>query len=113
MRKSKIRRSSGVTLGNVGKSEDSKTDEERRDHDEEKLCKSIVKGLARRIREKHVILAEVGKEDQRVLCIDDVKDSARRMVTEFHESWRRLGTDRVSEFTFQMTSVSNQTNIRQ
>ena len=30
----------------------------RKDQDEDKLCKSIIKGLARRNREKHAILAE-------------------------------------------------------
>ena len=56
----------------VWKSENSTTDEERKEQDREKLCKSIVKGLARRNREKHAILAEVGEEDQRVMCIEDV-----------------------------------------
>ena len=33
---------------------------------------SIIEGLARRNRETHAMLAEVGEEDQRVLCIDSV-----------------------------------------
>ena len=39
---------------------------------EEKMCKSIIKGLARRIREEHAILAEIEEEQQHVICIDDV-----------------------------------------
>ena len=64
----------GVTIeqvGKVGKSENSKTQKERKDHNEEKLCRSIKKGLARRNREKHAILAEI-EEEQPVICIDDV-----------------------------------------
>ena len=38
-------------VGKVGKSENSQTDEERRnDQDEETLCKSTIEGLARRNR---------------------------------------------------------------
>ena len=48
------------------------TDEERTDQDEEKLCKSIVEGLARRNCEKHAMLAEIEEEEQHVVCIDDV-----------------------------------------
>ena len=43
-----------------------------KDREEEILRKSIIKDLTMQIREKHVILAEVGEEDQRFLCIDDV-----------------------------------------
>ena len=59
-------------LDKLEKSENSKTDEEKKDQDEEKWCKSVIRGLARRNREKHAILAEVGEGDQRVVCIDDV-----------------------------------------
>ena len=59
-------------VGNSGKLEKSKTDKERRRQHEEKLCKSIIKGIARRNREKHAILAEIEKEEQDVVCIDDV-----------------------------------------
>ena len=55
-----------------GKSENSKTDEERKDQDEDKQCKPIIQGLARRNREKRVILAEIEEEEQNVMCIDDV-----------------------------------------
>ena len=53
----------GVIIGNVGNPENSITDEEKKDQDEEKVCKSSIKGLARRNREKHAILAEVGEEE--------------------------------------------------
>ena len=46
-------------MGTVGKSDTSQTDEEKK----RKLRKSTIKGLARRSREKHAILAEV-REDQ-------------------------------------------------
>ena len=58
----------GVKIGKVGKSESSQTHEEREDQDQEKLCKSNIKGGARRNREKNAILAEVGEEDQRASC---------------------------------------------
>ena len=44
---------------------------ERKDQDEEELCKSIIKGLARLSREKHAMLAEI-EEEQPVIRIDDV-----------------------------------------
>ena len=59
-------------IGKVGKSENSKTDEERKDQEEEKLCKSITKGLPRRNHEKHAMLAEIEAEEQHVICIDDI-----------------------------------------
>ena len=58
-------------LETVGKSENSKTGEESKDQDEEQWCKSSIKRLARRHREEHAILAEVGEVDQRFLCFDD------------------------------------------
>ena len=39
---------------------------------EEKLCKSIVKGLARRQRERHAMLAEMDEENQDVVCVGDI-----------------------------------------
>ena len=42
---------------------------------EERLCKSIVKGLARRHRERHAMLADVEEEqeqEQDVICLDDI-----------------------------------------
>ena len=39
-------------LEKLEKSENSKTDEKKKDQDEEKWCKSVIKGLARRNREK-------------------------------------------------------------
>ena len=54
----------GNPIRKVGKSENFQNDEERRCQNEEKLCKSIIKGSARRNREKHAILAEI-EEKQR------------------------------------------------
>ena len=39
---------------------------------EERLCKSIIEGVARRNREKHAMLADVEKEEQDVMCFDDI-----------------------------------------
>ena len=39
---------------------------------EERLCKSIIKCLARRNREKYAMLAEVEEENQDVVCFDDI-----------------------------------------
>ena len=40
---------------------------------EERLCKSIMKGLARRNRERHAMLADVEEEqEQYVICFDDI-----------------------------------------
>ena len=50
-----------------------KIDEEMRSQSEERLCKSIIKGLARRNRERHAMLADVGEEqEQDVVCFDDI-----------------------------------------
>ena len=39
----------------------------------ERLCKSIMKGLARRNRERHAMLADVEEEqEQDVICFDDI-----------------------------------------
>ena len=65
----------GVKIGKGGKNgelKNSKIDEERRCQKEEKLCKSIIKDIARCGREKQAILAEVEEEEQDVRCIDDV-----------------------------------------
>ena len=59
-------------LEKVGKLENFTTDEEMRNQNEEKLCKSIVKGLPRRNRAKHAILAELEEGEQDVICVDDV-----------------------------------------
>ena len=49
----------GVKCGKVGKLENCKIDDKMHCRSEEKLCKSILKGLARRNREKHAMLADV------------------------------------------------------
>ena len=42
----------------------------RTDQDEEKLRKSIMKASQDKNREKHVILAETGEDEQHVICMD-------------------------------------------
>ena len=52
-----------------------KIDTEMSSQSEERLCKSIIKGLARRNREKHAMLADVEEEqeqEQDVICFDDI-----------------------------------------
>ena len=43
-----------------------------RSQSEERLCKSIIQGLARRNRERHAMLADVEEEEQDVICFDDI-----------------------------------------
>ena len=65
----------GVKFGKIGKCENSKTDEETCRRNEEKLCRSIMKGLTRRNCEKHAILADMEEtqgQEQDVVCFDDV-----------------------------------------
>ena len=63
----------GVKFGKIGKLEICKIDEEMCRRSEENLCKSILKGLANRSREKHAMLADVEEEqEQDVICIDDI-----------------------------------------
>ena len=63
----------GVKSGKDGKLENCKIDEEMWSQSEERLCKSIIKGLARRNRERHAILADVEEEqEQDVICFDDI-----------------------------------------
>ena len=55
------------------KLENCKIDEEMWCQSEEKLCKSITKGLARRNRERRAMLADVeGEQEQDVICFDDI-----------------------------------------
>ena len=49
----------GAKTGKVGKLENCNVDEEMWSQSEERLCKSIIKGLARRNRERHAMLADV------------------------------------------------------
>ena len=63
----------GVKTGKVGKQENCKIEEEMWSQSGERLCKSIIKGLARRNRERHAMLADVEEEqEQDVVCLDDV-----------------------------------------
>ena len=46
---------------------------------EEQLCKSIMKGLARRNPERQVMLAEMEEENRDVVCVDPLEKSCRGM----------------------------------
>ena len=62
-----------VKTGRVGKLENCKIAEEMWNQSEERFCKSIIKGLARRNRERHAMLADVEEEqEQDVICFDDI-----------------------------------------
>ena len=63
----------GVKSGKVGKLEYYKSDEGMLSQSEERLCRSIIKGLARRNYERRAMLADVEEEqEQDVICFDDV-----------------------------------------
>ena len=72
---------------------------------QEKLCKSILKGLARRKREKHALLVDVEeRREQYVICIDDITGKelpwhAVRKARELElKYWRDLGVyEKVNE----------------
>ena len=62
----------GVKFGKLG---NHKNDDKTQCRSEEKLCKSILKGLVKRNQEKHTMLADVEetqKEERNVVCYDDV-----------------------------------------
>ena len=52
----------GVKSGKFGKLEDYENDDETMNQSEERLCKSIIRGLVKRNHEKHTILADVGEK---------------------------------------------------
>ena len=60
----------GVRNGKFGKFENYENDDEMMSQSEERLCKSIIRGLVKRNHEKHTMLADVGQEqDQYVICL--------------------------------------------
>ena len=61
----------GVKIGKVGKLEGCRI-EEIRSQSEERLCKSTIRGLARRNHEKHAMLADVEEKEQDIICFDDI-----------------------------------------
>ena len=63
----------GVKSGKVGKLDNCKSDEGMLSQSEERLCRSIIKGLKRRNHERHTMLADVEEEqEQNVICFDDI-----------------------------------------
>ena len=61
----------GVKFGKLGELENCKSNREMLSQSEEKLCRLIIKGLARRNHERHTMLADVEKEqEQDVICFD-------------------------------------------
>ena len=55
----------GVKIGQVDKLENGRIDEEMRSQSEERLCKSIMKGFARRNSEKHIDVGRCGRRRTR------------------------------------------------
>ena len=63
----------GVKSGRVGKLENCKSNEGMLSQSEERLCRSIIKGLARRNNARHTMLADVEEEqEQDVIFFDDI-----------------------------------------
>ena len=63
----------GVKSGKFGKLENYENDDETMSQSEERVCKSIIRGLVKRNHEKHTMLADVGEEkEQGVICFDDI-----------------------------------------
>ena len=63
----------GVKSRNFGKLEKCENDKETWSQSEGRLCKSIIRGLAKRNNEKHTMLADVEEEqEQEVICFDDI-----------------------------------------
>ena len=54
----------GVKSRKVGKLENCENDVEMLSQSEERLCRSIIKGLARRNHERHTMLADVEEEQE-------------------------------------------------
>ena len=62
-----------VKSGKVGKLENCKNDEGMLSESEERMCRSIISGLARRNHERHTMLADVEEQqEQDVICFDDI-----------------------------------------
>ena len=65
----------GVKSGKFGKLKDYENDDDTMNQSEDRLCKSIMRGLGKRNHEKHTMLADVGDEqEQDVICFDDITD---------------------------------------
>ena len=63
----------GVKSVKFGKLENCESVEETRSQSEERLCKSIIRGLVKRNHEKHTMMADVEEEqEQGVICFDDI-----------------------------------------
>ena len=58
-------------LENLEKLENCKSDEGMLSQSEERLCRSIMQGLARRNHERHTMLADE-EQEQGVICFDDI-----------------------------------------
>ena len=86
----------GVKSGEFGKLENFENDDETMSQSEERLCKSIVRGLVRRNHEKHTMLADVGeKQEHNVICFDDItsKELPWHAVREARELERKYLRD--------------------
>ena len=65
-------------------------DDETMSQSEERFCKSIIRGLVKRNHEKHTMLANVGeKQEQDVICFDDITGHAVREARELELQYLR------------------------
>ena len=82
----------GVNSGKVGKLENFKSDEGMLSQSEERLCRSIIKGLARRNHERQTMLADVEEEqEQDVTCFDDI--TGKELPWHCSAQSSRIGTE--------------------
>ena len=57
-----------------GKLENYENVDETMSQSEERVCKSVIRGLVKRNHEKHTMLADVGEQqEQDVICFDDIR----------------------------------------
>ena len=78
----------GPSVGKFGKVENYENDDETMSQGEERLCKSIIRGLVKRDHEKRAMLAGAGEnKEQDVTCFDDItgKDLPWHAVREARE----------------------------
>ena len=62
-----------VKSGKLGKLENCENDEETMSRSEERLCKSIIRGLVKRNHDKHTRVADVReRQEQDLICFDDI-----------------------------------------
>ena len=74
----------GVKSGKLGKLENYEDDDDTMSQSEERMCKSITRGLVKRNHEKHTMLADVGENKSKMshASMTSLARSCRGMTTE-------------------------------